>query len=118
MDPISQALVNQYHLDSQFINQTVTHTSPGVTGATCQGTWLTVAKLKSENGDSIVLVQRFVDPDMDVPVNQPIVMRAVKRVLWYRQYPEVDNRPMIARGILCMARANVSDLASYLAVGT
>lgn len=117
MDPIAQALVNQYYLDSTHINDTVTHTKPGITGATCQGTWLTVERLRSENRDSIVQVQRLVDSsalESNVQVSQPSVMRAVKRLLCYREYPEIDNRSMIARGIFCMAKANVSDFNSAI----
>lgn len=119
MDPTDQALVNQYYLDSEFRKKTVTHSGSGVTGAVCQGTWLTEKVLQSETGDSMVLVQRLLPVGGDIAMvgsdNSPSVRRAVKRLRSHRPYPETDNRLMIARGILFMARANVSifDLVVY-----
>lgn len=105
-----------YFIDSEVTDDTVTHSKPGPLAAACQGTWTTVKKLDSSHGDSVVLVQHLEAPDdkKNVLLDQPKVFRAVKRLRSRNTWPKVDNWPTISRGLLCMARANVSRLHPLL----
>lgn len=108
--------INAYFLDSEFgpRSVTVTHLSAGATGTGCRGTWETDAKLEGEKGStSYVEVQHLLPepPAVKTPVadeRTPAVMRAVKRLRTKVTWPEIDHWPMIERGLLCLARANVS----------
>lgn len=109
--------INAYFLDSEFGPRSVTvkHLSAGPTGTGCRGTWETDARLDGEKGStSYVEVQHLVP---DAAAGKPTdsigrihapVMRAVKRLRTRDTWPEIDHWPMIERGLLCLARANVS----------
>lgn len=110
--------INAYYLDSEFGPRgvTVTHQSPGPTGTGCRGTWETHARLDGEKGStSLVEVQTLQSDDYlpnDTERIHPAVMRAVKRLRTVDTWPEIDHWPMIERGLLCLARANVSNTLS------
>lgn len=109
--------INAYYLDSQFgpSGLTVTHQSAGSTGTGCRGTWQTDIKLNGERGSTShvelqTLLPDTLDYDLQKGVQKPFapVTRAVKRLRTRDAWPEVDHWPMIERGLLCLARANVS----------
>lgn len=106
--------VNAYYLDSEFIDRTVTHKNAGHTGTGCRGTWQTHTKMVGEGGAvSFVEVQDLLPEVTDIKPRKgavqsaPAISRAVKRIQTKGGWPEVDRWPMIERGILCLARANV-----------
>lgn len=102
MDP----QVNAYYLESEIHGNRVTHPNSGIINSGCMGTWKKCRRLESEHGISSVDVQCLVT---EKGSNRPPVYRAVKRIRFEQGYPAGDNKPMITRGILCMARANVSN---------
>lgn len=97
-----------YHVDSKVSDLMVQHLSPGITVPGCQGIWRTTRELDSEHGDSIVVVQRLELAQENPLLEPPSIFRAVKRLRTQQAYPAVDNKEAIVRGLLCMARANVS----------
>lgn len=120
----SEEQVDQYLVDHKFSERRVRHLSPGPTVPGCQGIWKGVRTLVSEYGDSFVEVQRL-ERAYESPRGSdgesadggargstrrepPAILRAVKRLRTQQTYPAVDQRQMIRRGLLCMARANVS----------
>lgn len=100
--------VNMYRVDSEVSDNMVRHPNPGVTVPGCQGIWRTTGRLDSEHGDSVVEVQCLESPQENPRLQPPRILRAVKRLRTQQIYPAVDNKVTIARGLLCMARANVS----------
>lgn len=109
--------INAYYLDSEFGNRTVTHQNPGPDGTSCRGTWKTHTKIEGEGGaTSFVEVQDLLPEVTDIKPRKgavqfaPAISRAVKRIQTKGGWPEVDRWPMIERGMLCLARANVSPL--------
>lgn len=114
--------VNAYFLDSEFSSHAVTHHSIGPTGAGCRGTWKTCDKFEGEKGSTSIVEVQYLVPEKASDqkpmkgVEQPLppkILRAVKRLRTKESWPaELDHWPMIERGVLCLARANVSIVCS------
>lgn len=109
--------VNAYYLDSEFAprGMTVAHYSAGPTGTGCRGTWETHTELEGEKGSTSYVELQHLLPDASTSHRPKVierirapVTRAVKQLRTKDSWPQRDNWPMIERGLLCLARANVS----------
>lgn len=130
LDMLPEAHVNTYRVEHKPGERVVSHLTPGPTVPGCQGMWKVVDRLRSEYTDSVVEVQRLVAAHEggsaggssrrgSARLEPPPTFRAVKRLRLQQMNPAADQRPMIHRGLLCMARANVSRcILSARALGT
>lgn len=128
LDMLPEAHVAAYRVEHRSGEREVIHLTPGPTVPGCQGRWRLVDRLRSEYTDSVVEVQRLVSAHEgsggsarrgSARLEPPPTFRAVKRLRLQQMNPAADQRPMIHRGLLCMARANVSRcILSAGALGT
>lgn len=132
LDMLPEAHIEAYRVEHKPGERVVSHLTPGPTVPGCQGIWRFVDILRSEYTDSVVEVQRHVAAQdgpgvsaggsarrVSARLEPPATFRAVKRLRLQQMNPAADQRPMIRRGLLCMARANVSRcILSARALGT